>query len=814
MRLHDLTLAIRHLLRRPAYTVTALLLLALGAGANAAVFSVVRGVLLRPLPYLEPERLVMAWPDTFVNNEDLTFWRERAHSFESIAAISPGWMMSLVVPGLDPVKVSGARTSDNFFTTLGVRAAHGQMLEPGDANTGASKVVVISAQLHERHFNRDPAIVGKHVALDGVDYEVVGVMPREFEFREPGTDLWTPLPFVPGSAQNRTQFSLAFARLRPGVTAAQAHAELQQLAPAMRDAMKKTADWGRDARVIGMQESVTGDVRSTLLILLGAVGLILLLAAVNLGTLVLSRSLERAREMAVRTALGATRGRLLWQFLTEQAVLASAGALVGLLLAWVALPVLVSRIPPDMPRQNEIALDLVVFAAVFAVTVLVSIAMAAVPTALSPASVLGLSLSKARALQPLLKQSQSTDTPARRRALGTLVTSQVALAVVLGIGAGLMLRSLWNLQHVDPGFSAANVLTFRLQTTSKPMNLTRGLAYFEDVLARVRAIPDVRDAGAIQHLPMSGYNWTGSVWRPENPPAAGADRPQAIWRFTGWEYFRTMGIALRAGRTFTNHDRIDASAVAIVNESLARREFGSAQAAVGKRLISFSMGQEQPVEVVGVVADVRFMALDKPSEPEIYRPLAQTFMFPMAFVVKTDGDSGSRREAAARQARIASAIRQAAFAVDPTIAVAEVQPLEALIAGTVGRPRLLAMLLSVFAAVGLSLGVIGVYGVVAYRVRQQEREFGIRLALGAGPARIARTVARQGAFYAVAGLAVGLPAAWLLVQLMESVLFGVTTHDVTTFTALPVTVTLAALLACAVPAWRAARVNPMTAMKE
>ncbi len=803
MRLHDLTLAVRNLLRRPAYTVTALLLLALGAGANAAVFSVVRGVLLRPLPYQEPQQLVMVWPETFVNNEDLTFWRERAHSFESIAAISPGWMMSLVVPGLEPVKVTGARTSDNFFTTLGVRAARGQMLKPGDANAGASKVVVISAQLHERHFAGDPAIVGRHVALDGVDYEVVGVMPREFEFREPGTDVWTALPFVAGSGQNRTQYSLAFGRLRAGVTVEQAHAELQQLTPAMRDAMKKTADWGREARVIGMQESVTGDVRSTLLILLGAVGLILLLAAVNLGTLVLSRSLERAREMAVRTALGATRGRLLLQLVAEQAVLASAGAVAGLFLAWLALPVLVSRIPVDMPRQNEIALDVVVFAAVFTVTVLVSIVMALVPVAAAARP----------ALQPLLKQNQSTDTPARRRALGTLVTSQVALAVVLGIGAGLMLRTLWNLQNVDPGFSAANVLTFRLQTTSKPMNLATGLAYFDDVLARVRAMPEVREVGAIQHLPMSGYNWTGGVWRPENPPAAGAQRPQAIWRFTGWDYFKTMGISMRAGRAFTNQDRIGALPVTIINESLARREFGSAEAAVGKRLVSYSMGQEQPVEVVGVVADVRFMSLDKPSEPEMYRPLAQTFMFPMAFVVKTHGDSVSARDASARQARVAAAVRQAAFAVDPTIAVAEVQPLQSLIAGTLGKPRLLAMLLSVFAAVGLSLGLIGVYGVVAYRVRQQEREFGIRLALGAGPARIARSVARQGVFYATAGLAAGVPAAFLLARLMESVLFGVTTHDVATFTTLPVAVTMATLLACAVPAWRAARVSPMTTMK-
>jgi putative ABC transport system permease protein len=449
-----------------------------------------------------------------------------------------------------------------------------------------------------------------------------------------------------------------------------------------------------------------------------------------------------------------------------------------------------------MPRQNEISLDFTVFAAVFVITVLVAVVMALVPVVTSARPT----------LQPLLKQNQSTDTPSRRRALGSLVTSQVALAVVLGIGAGLMLRTLWNLQNVDPGFSASNVLTFRLQTTSKPMNLTRGLAYFDDVLARVRAIPEVQDVGAIQHLPMSGYNWTSNVWRPENPPAPGAERPQAIWRFVGWNYFKTMEIPLRAGRGFTADDRTGAPPVTIINEALARREFGSAEAAVGRTLTSFSAGGEQQVQVVGVVGDVRFMALDKPSRPEMYRPLAQTFMFPMAFVVKTSASADT-------SARLAAAVRRAAFDVDPSIAVAELQPLTSLIADTLGKPRLLAMLLSVFAAAGVLLSVIGVYGVVAYRVRQQTREFGIRLALGAGPARIAKNVARQGALYAGTGLLVGLPAAWALTRLMESVLFGVTTHDAMTFVVLPVAVTVATLLACAVPAFRAARTNPLLTMK-
>jgi predicted permease len=446
-----------------------------------------------------------------------------------------------------------------------------------------------------------------------------------------------------------------------------------------------------------------------------------------------------------------------------------------------------------MPRQGEIALDGVVFATVFAATIIVSVVMALVPVAAAARP----------EWQPLLRQQQSTETPARRRALGSLVAAQIALAVVLGIGAGLMLRTLWNLQHVDPGFTAENVLTFRLQTTSRRMNLPVGLTYFEQVLERIRPLPGVRSVGAIQHLPMSGYNWTADVWRPETPPAPGAARPRAIWRFVGWDYFDAVGIALGAGRRFTVDDRANTPGVAIINDTLARKEFGSAEAAIGRRLTSFSARGDETVEVVGVIRDVRFMSLDKPADAEIYRPLAQTFMFPMAFVVKTAGDPS----------QIAAAVRQAAFAVDPMIAVAEMQPLTHLIAGSLGRPRLLALLLSVFAAVGLALGIVGVYGVVAYRVRQQEREFGIRLALGAAPDRIAGGVLRQGALYAAAGIVIGLPVAFAFSRLMDSVLFGVAAYDLLTFAALPVAVTVTTLVACLIPARRAAHVNPVTTMR-
>jgi putative ABC transport system permease protein len=793
MRLPDLTLGVRNLIRRPGFAATAILLLALGAGANAAVFSIVRGILLRPLPYHQPDRLVALWPGNFVNNEDLTYWRERTRAFQAIGALSPGWMMALVADGLEPLKVTGARTSDNFFTTLGVAAALGRTVMPGDAAPGRNRVLVISSALYERHFGADPRVIGRSVMIDNVAHEVIGVMPAGFEFMQPGNDIWAPLPFDPSSPQHRAQFSQGFARLNDVATVAGATDELQALLPAMRRDLKKPNDWGRDLYAVSLQEAVTGEVRPTLLILLAAVGLILLLAAVNLGTLVLGRSIERAREMAVRTALGASRSRLVRQLIVEQAVLAAAGALVGLLLARLALPLLVSRIPPDMPRQADIALDAIVFVTVLAISILFALLLALVPVIIAARP----------ELQPLLRQQQSTDTPSRRRALGTLVAGQVALAIVLGIGAGLMLRSLWNLQNVDPGFDARNVLVFRLQTTSKYNNLTTGLPYFEQVVERVKGLPGVIAVGSIQHLPMTGYNWTAQVHLVETPPPPGATPQRAIWRFVGWDYFQAMGIPLRVGRTFTTQDQLKAPGVAIINEAYARREFGDAAAAIGRRIASVSGRGTEIVEVVGVIRDVRFESLDRAAIPEMYRPLAQTFMFPMAFVVKTSSDPG----------QLAAAVRQVAFAIDPTIPVAELQPLTALVAGSLGRPRLLAMLLSVFATVGLALSVIGVYGVVAYRVRQREREFGIRLALGAAPDSIAKSVVVQGLSYAVGGLVIGVPAAFALTQLMDSVVFGITTRDPLTFVALPAAIATATLLASLLPARRAAHVDPVTTMR-
>ena len=796
MRIPDLSLAVRNIFRRPGFAAVAILLLALGAGANAAVFSVVRGVLLRPLPFPEPDRLVAFWPNQFISNEEVQYWRERTRSFSDIAAISPGWMMGLVAESGEPIKVTGGRVSDNMFKALGARAALGRGIEPGDAVPGAPRVAVLSHTLWRTRFNGDPGVLGRGIQLDQEPHTIVGVMPANFDIFGRAHDLWSALPWDPSGRNHKATFSLALARLAPGVTAEAATRELAALAPAMRKDLAKANDWGQTVSVQSLRESMTGNVRPALLILLGAVGLILLLAAVNLGTLVLGRSIERINEMALRTALGASRGRLVRQIVTEQAVLAVVGAIAGIGVARLALPALVARIPPEVPRTAEITLDWSVLLSVLATSVAVAVAVALIPAVMT-----------ARPnLQPLLRQSRVTETPGRRRALGALVAVQIGLAIVLGIGSMLMLRSMWNLQRVDPGFDPNQVLTFRLQTTSKYRDLTGGLPYLQRMTERVKALPGVIDAGLAGHLPMSGYSWTMAARRADRPVEPGQQPPQAGWRFIHGDYFRTMRIPLKYGRAFTDADATKAPAVVILNETLARRFFDEPSAAIGRTLILMSgrTGQDEPVEVVGVVGDVRHQGLDREPMPEVFRPFLQTFMFPMAMVVRTAGPPE----------QIGAAVRQAAFEIDPVVPVAEMQPYTTMIAGTLGRPRLVSFLLTIFASAGLALGLVGVYGVVAYRVRQREREIGIRLALGARPGEMAQTVVRQGVLHAAAGVALGVPAAFLLSRVMSSLLFGVTTRDPLTFTALPLLILVVTTLACYLPARRAARVDPVTAIRQ
>lgn len=795
MLLNDIRFGIRHLWRRPGFAATAIVLLALSAGANAAVFSVVRGVLLRPLPFAAPDRLVAVWPDQYVSNDEVAFWRDRARSFDDIATVSPGWLMALATDGSVPLKVTGARVSDNLFSMLGVGAVAGRTFVEGDGRPGRERVVVLSDGLWRQRFGADVAVIGRTVLVDQVAYEVIGVMSPGIEVLGRGTDLWVPAVFVPGMPANQQISALALARLRVGVDSEAASRELAALVPEMRQAMGKPDDWGQTVHAVPLQDAITGKVRPTLLLLLGAVGFILLLGGVNLGTLVLGGSMARARELAVRTAVGASRTRLVRQLLVEQAVLATIGSLAGLAIAWTAMPLLVARIPAEVPRLAEIALDGVVFATILIASVGLSVLMAIVPSVLAMRA----------GVQPLLRQHAATNPPARQRALGGLVAVQVALALVLGIGASLMLRSLWYLQHVDPGFDPSGVLTLRLQTTSSHRSLGTGMPYLERIGERFGALPGVVAVGAINFLPMSGYAWTTLVHRPEQPPAPGRSASPVGWRFIWGDYFEAMRVPLLAGRRFERSDVETSTGVAIVNETLARAEFGSVSGAIGQRLVQQGGGRPGPflVEIVGVVGNVRHTGLDTPPGPEIYRPLQQTFMFPMQVVLRTAGDP----------APLAAAVRQAAFEVDPTVPVADLLTLQAVLSGSLGRQKLVALLLSVFAAIGLVLSVVGLYGVVAVGVAGRIREIGIRLALGASPQGLAGGVVGQGLRYALAGLVAGVPLAWALARYLASMVFGITARDPLTFALLPVLLVAVAIAASYLPARRAARVDPIAVLR-
>lgn len=796
MLTHDLRSGLRHLTRRPGFALTAVLLMALGSGANAAVFSVVRGVLLRPLPFEDPGRLVAVWPGEFVSNDEVAFWRERSRTLAEVASVSPGWLMALRSDDAPPVKVTASKVSDNLFTTLGARAALGRAIEPGESAPGRDRVAVLSDALWRQRFGGDAAVLGRVVLVDEAPHEVVGVMPRGFEVLGRATDVWIPAPFAPGSPQHRQTSALALARLAPGATVEAASRELASLSPEMRRRLGRPDAWGQTLHARSLREAITGPVRPALTLLLGAVGFVLLLGAVNLGTLVLGGSIARAREIAIRTAVGASRLQLVRQLLVEEAVLAASGALAGLGLARAALPWLLARLPPEVPRQDEIAIDAVVFVTIVSATVGLAVVMALVPaaTAIRPG------------LQPIVRQRATAGTPGRQRLLGGLVAAQVALALVLSVGASLMLRSLWHLQRVDPGFDPNGVLTFRLQTTSSHRSLATGLPYLRRMTERLASLPGATAVGAINHLPMSGYSWTTTVRRADRLAETDEQVTRAGWRFIWGDYFAAMRVPLIAGRTFTDADTDAAAGVAIVNTTLARQQFGSVPAALGQRLVQEGGGRPGPfaVEIVGVVGDVRHGGLDAGPAPEIYRPLQQTFMFPMQVVLRAGGDP----------ARLAAPVREAAYAVDRTVPVADLQTLPAVLASSLGRPRLLAFLLSVFAAIGVLLSVVGLYGVVTLRVGQQVRDIGIRMALGASPRAMAAGVIRQGVAYAGAGLLLGVPAALALARFMDGVIAGVTTRDPLTFALLPPLLVTVTILACYRPARRAARVDPVTTLRD
>jgi predicted permease len=792
--MHILRIAFRSLRRRPGFSVLAVVTIALGAGANAAVSAVAYGVLLKPLPFAAPDRVVAVWPGRFMSQVDLRYLREHARGLSEVSGVAPGWTFSLTGAG-DASKITVDRVSGNLFATLGARPLLGRVMRADEDRPGAPKVLVLSHRYWRARFAGDPSVVGRTVKLDDQSHEIVGIMPASFEVLTTRVDAWTPLPADPAAFYHRLNFSLLVGRLAPGVTIEQADRDFKSLMPAMRADLKYPEAFGRTARIQDLRAAVTGDMRTSLMVLAAAVALMLLIAGANLGTLLVASAASRAREFAVHAAIGATGSMLVQLQLAEGMILAGAGAVSGLGLAVLAMPGLIAMLPRDTPRIGDIRIDGTVTLAVVGAALLVASFFAIVP-----------SLSAGRkGGSSALRDGASTESRATRRTRGLMVTVEIALALVLTIGAGLMMRTLWHLQRVDPGLDVDRILTLRLQPTSSGYRAPGAVtAYYDQILARIAALPGVTAAGAIQHLPFSGINWIDAFEVEGQLVPSGGARPTAGYKMVAGDYFRAVGQRIVAGRPFTTADRSPGASRIIVNDTFARKYFGSAAAAIDRRLRAGRSGAGGTWStIIGVVGDVRTQSLDRAAEPELYTIVDGSGVPALMLAVRTDGDPLS----------LAPAVREAVWSVDRTVPVADLQPMATLVGTSLARPRLLLTLLGAFAIAGLALGAIGVYGVVAFAVARRRREIGIRMALGATRTSVVRLMLHESAGYAGVGLIAGTALALASSRAMKGLLFEVPATDAPTYIALAAAVAVLVTLASYWPARRAASVNPAESLR-
>lgn len=809
--LQDLRYAFRRLARSPAVGIVAVLTLTLGIGANAAIFGVVDGVLLEPLPYDSPDRLAAAWPGQPLPPGILDLLREEADAFETLAAyaadsdVTYGADRTATLTGTgEPLRVGAVGVSRDLFHVLGVRPGLGRGFRPGrkgapgGAGAAPSDEVVLSHGFWQRRFGGDPDVVGRRLVLDGTPHTVVGVMPRGFRFPSEGTEFWHPLvsdPTDPGTYWGRWNLR-AVGRLTEGMSVEAARTELRALAPRMRDAFPwdMPADWGADADVLPLRESMVGNVRPALLLLLGAVGFVLLIACVNIGNLLLARTAGRRREAAIRTALGAGRLRLFRQLLTEALLLAGLGGAAGLLLSVWGTELLVGLLPADTPRLAEVGTDLRVAGFALAASVLAGLLAGTLPALRAAGADPGSSLAAGG-------ERSGTDR-GRSRLSRTLVVAEVALAVVLLVGAGLMIRSFRTLRSVDPGFRPAGVVSAEVAPPGFRYGSPERLrAYYGRLLGRVASLPGTRSAAVTNQLPFSGPP-AGSAFlvegrpRPRGGDYPTVDRSPAVTP----DYFRTMGIPLRAGRTFTEADDADAPRTVVIDRRMADR-YWPGEDPVGQR-IRLPGREDEWWTIVGVVGSVRARDLAAPGGPTFYRPLAQEPAGTVHLVVRA-GDPDA----------VASSLRETVSSVDPDVPVSDIRTMEVRIATSVERPRSTTLLLAAFAIVALVLSALGIYGVISHAVARRRREIGIRMAVGARAGHVSGMVLREGGILTLAGLALGLTAAWALARLLSFLLYGVEPLDPAVYAAVPAVLGGVALLAAWVPARRAARVDPMVTLR-
>jgi len=805
--LQDIRFGLRMLVKNPGFTVVAVLTLALGIGANAAIFSVVNGVLLEQLPFPEPERLVSItgwYPEGAV-----VAMRQSLRGME-VAAYRNGQELNLTGMG-DPIRLYGSAVSANFFSLLGAQTALGRVFVPGEDQPGKDNVVILSHALWEQKFGGDRAVIGRWVTLEGETHQVVGVMPRGYLVGASNTQFWIPLRLDPRNigAYWASGFMPVVGRLREGIAAEQARAEVRAFVPQMRALFPwKMPDalWAASS-VVPLQTNLVGNVRTKLLLLLGAIGIVLLIACANVASLLLARATTRQKELAVRAALGAARVRICRQLLTESVLLGVGSGGLGIIVALGGLIVLKSILPDDTPRLVAVTLDWHVLVFTAAVALFTGLLFGIVPA---------LHSSHADLTAALKIAWQRSSAAATHRLRTAFAITQIALAVVLVIGAGLMVRSLWELSHVDPGFRTESILTARISPSEK-FCADRALcqAFYCELLVRTRALPGIEDAAIANVVPLGGRFNAFSADLEDHPRAPRDPAPMLFETIVTPSYFRLMGIPLLRGRQFTNTDtEPNAPSVALITAATARKYWPN-QDAIGKH-VKRTWAPDWTT-VVGIVGDVNEDSLASKlpdfADGAVYAPFGNSLHAagrhgtpqptPMTLVVRTRD----------RRQSLAAELRNVVAGLSTDVPVNEVQRLEDLVSNSLTTPRSTMSLFAIFASLALVLGAVGIYGVISYSVVQRTPEIGIRLALGAQKGDVLRMVMSQGASVAFAGVGIGLAGALAVTRLLSTLLYGVTPTDPVTFVAVPFILTSVALLASYLPARRATKVDPMVALR-
>ena len=805
--IQDLRLAVRGLIKRPSFTLIAIVTLALGIGANTAIFSVVDSVLLRSLPLPDSQSLYAVHtgaasfnrfdgPFSYPEYQDVV---AQTHSFQNIG----GWVDgdANLTGGARPERVTMRWVLPSLLPTLGVQPVRGRNFVSDETVKGREHVALVTYGVWQRQFAGREDAVGKSVRLDNVDYEIVGILPRDFQFQAP-VDLWVPLETTdPGLKVRNSHFLSVIARLRPGVTRESAAADLNAVAKYesdnFPDMFPPSAGFGFRARPY--LDDIVGDVRLPLYILLGAVGFVLLIACGNVANLLLARAAPRQREMALRTALGARSSHLLRQLLTESLLLTIVAGGFGILLAAWGTAALVALSPDSRPRANEISFDWRVLVFTGAIALITGIVFGLVP------AIWG----RQTNLTDTLKEGSRGSTSGHGRMRKTLVVAEVALSLMLLVGAGLMLRSFAQLRQVNPGFQTDHALTLRVSLPVPNSEITaadgdRFVAFFDRALARIRELPGVTAAGATNIIPLDGNSTDRLLDIEGYVPRDKADMPDAQNRQATPGWFASMGIPLVRGRLIEPTDDGKSQRVVVINETFARRFFPNGDP-LGKRIRLGKLTLEfQWATIVGVVGDVRGFALDEPPQPTMYWPVAQIRATPaLAIVVRTQGDPAS----------LTSAVRGAIAEVDPGQPIYDMQTLDRLVAKSLGQRRFTLTLMLLFGAIALVLSAVGIYGVMAFAVTQRTQEIGIRMALGARTIDVLRLILGSGMYLTAIGVIVGLVGAFAITRLMTRLLFGVSPTDAMTFGMVTAGLLLVALLACYIPARRATKVDPLVALR-